>query len=377
MSAKDDNDRLQEGTLPHDPEEGTVPMAPPELADHPNPFDGAWKWFEGHGDLCVHPKNRAWLLREPHRSGLAIAGAGALPLGKAGMIAGTGGVGKTMLLCQLALAVAVDGEKWFGFEVESHGPVVLGLAEEDAEEIHRRLFNAAEALKLTREQREQAGKRILALPLAGKGIALTESDGGGNVDESANLKHMRHQLELEDVDWRLIILDPLSRWAGNDVEKDNHAATRFVQAVESLCKAPGGPTVLVAHHANKASRGTIAEERGVSGLRDGFRWCATVSREWFEREGTLFERVILHNTKTNYSKPFRTVSLTREHDLSGTLRRMTESEVENFEEMRALHMQEEKAKKAAPKVVKQALVEVVNGNNGSPTVEATQLEFEG
>ena len=53
--------------------------------------------------------------------------------------------------------------------------------------------------------------------------------------------------------FRLVVVDPLSRFAGPDAEKDNAAATRFMQALESL--AAPDRAILNAHHTNKLSRG--------------------------------------------------------------------------------------------------------------------------
>ncbi|MBU1241211.1 AAA family ATPase, partial [Myxococcota bacterium] len=65
-----------------------------------------------------------------------------LPLGKLGVITGTGGTGKTHLLTQLAISVAT-GEKWLNcFNVKNPGKVALLVCEEDFTEVKRRLLKA-------------------------------------------------------------------------------------------------------------------------------------------------------------------------------------------------------------------------------------------
>ena len=64
-----------------------------------------------------------------------------LPMGKVGFFVGEGGIGKSWALTQLAIAVAT-GEPWLGqFSVpeESQGAVLMVMAEEDQDEMHRRL----------------------------------------------------------------------------------------------------------------------------------------------------------------------------------------------------------------------------------------------
>lgn len=263
-----------------------------------DPFAAHWRELSACGfHLGDEPPPRKWLLKTSGNDG-------ALPLGKCGVLAAGGGTGKTIALCQLALAVATGGF-WLGtFKAVAPGRVLLGLAEEDLEEVHRRLYRAANALGLDRDQREEAAKRIVALPLAGTPVALTESDERGNVTESSALVALRER--LAEGEWRLIVLDPLARWAGEGAETDNLMATRFVQAVESLVRSPGSPTVLVAHHSSKASIAEgAANVRGASGIVDGFRWAATLDK--LEDEGLHGVRLSL--AKTNYTKRWEPVYL--------------------------------------------------------------------
>jgi acetate kinase len=118
-----------------------------------------------------------------------------------------------------------------------------------------------------------------------------------------------------------VILDPLSRFAGCDAEKDNAAATRFVAAIESLLKSPGTPSVLVAHHTSKTSRSkdatavdeSVDDSRGVSALTDGVRWAARLTRL-----DDLLARFVVR--KSNYSLQGTPVMLVRDSVNSGALR---------------------------------------------------------
>jgi len=299
-----------------------------------NPFE-VLPFVKDRKYLVKKPQSRIWLLereyrdkdrnnRDPEGSGRI----GVLPLGKVGMLAAAGGVGKTMALCQFALAVG-SGVPWLGMHVATPGHVLLALAEEDEGEVHRRLYNAMEAMKLTREQRELAEAHITALPLAGIPVALTEGDGRGNVTETEALKQLLESLHQPRREWRLIVLDPLSRWAGNDTEKDNAAATRFIQTVEKLVAVPGSPAVMLAHHTSKFSRRGETDDataaRGASGIVDGVR--SVMILETDKDEPNI---MILRFSKSNYSVAAPPIYLTRDNEYGGALRVMTDKEIKSY-----------------------------------------------
>jgi regulatory protein RepA len=289
----------------------------------PSPI-GAWaqlvtpapeEWF------TTSPPRRRWLLRDP-RAG----DAGVLTLGKVGQFVAEGGAGKTMALTQLALAVAT-GTRWLGtFDVapEGVGRVLLALGEEDVEEARRRLFNAARAMMI---KAPPAGS-IVTLPLAGVSCPMIERDADGNPMDAPFLVWLRAQLG-GSADWRLIVVDPLSRFAGLDAETDNACATRFVQALESLVPASGGAAVLSSHHTNKLSRGPTGKlqtssARGSTALTDGPRMVWTLGYENVEHEdpdvaARLNEIVELAHTKANYSQKAEPLKLRRSPDHGGAL----------------------------------------------------------
>ncbi|MFW6023692.1 MAG: AAA family ATPase [Myxococcota bacterium] len=274
----------------------------------------AAEWFTNS------PPRRRWLLEQatpPASPSEQPQRQGWLPLGKVGMLAAAGGVGKTMALVQLAVSVAT-GRDWFGLKVANPGRALLALAEEDAEEVRRRLYAAAGTAELDREERMLAAQRVTVLPLAGVPVAMLERDARGNPIETGVLEELRAILEDGRGEWRLVVLDPLTRWAGLDAETDNLEATRFVAAVESLVRVPGGPTVILSHHTSKASRRDGGREataaRGSSALVDGVRWCATMVPAASAEAPT----VELAVAKANYSRPGRPITLV--HTDQGTMR---------------------------------------------------------
>ena len=282
----------------------------------PVPFLSEW----GTEVLDQAPPARRWLLR---RVIDADTSAGALPLDVAGAIVAAGGVGKTMLMLQLAIAVATGRRLLGAFSVPEPGPVLLIFGEEKREEIQRRLFAAVR--HLSREERRLVEERVAPWCRRGENCALLELDEAGNLRDAPALKDIRARAKAAGVQWRLVVLDPLARLAPPEAEKDSQIATRLVGAIESLSELPGSPTVLVVHHTNKASRegGKLDANasRGASALTDGFRWVAALG--WMKGAPGGVELSVV---KSNYSSPGKPLYLTRDRD-DPSLRRMTPTEL--------------------------------------------------
>jgi RecA-family ATPase len=305
------------------------PGADPEAPEPPKPHAivEAWQTLGELGDVFGEkPPRRRWLLKHGDD--------GVLPLGKVAILAAAGGVGKTMACVQLALAVAT-GRKWLatvggvgGFTVapEGAGRVLLALGEEDVEEVRRRIYHAGLAMGLTADEHKLARDRIVALPLAGHHVAFTDAAG----QETAAATQLREKMQGVDVDgWRLVIFDPLSRFAGPDAEVDNSAATRFIETAETFCKLPGAPTVFIVHHSAQAGRGKDRPKdrdashvsRGATGITDGARWVAALDDERVEGVDEHLRRLaVLEVVKNNYA-PWRheRITLRRNADHGGAL----------------------------------------------------------
>jgi hypothetical protein len=171
-----------------------------------------------------------------------------------------------------------------------------------------------------------------------------------------------------------VILDPLSRFAGLEVESDNAAATRFVQAVERLT-APlhGHPTVLLWHHTNKASRkdgqstasdaAAATAARGMSALTDGVRWQANI--EALKRYEGAPELVSLAVVKNNYGRYPQPVKLMR--GAEGALRVAAPEEWKDWEgrDRAARRDEEGEAAAKAEKAEKQARNEAHRAAEGT------------
>lgn len=329
--------------VPNVPHVGQVGQGEGQARTLPGPVltDAKWRWLSERGTwLRDRPKARKYLLTmpsdDPHADPLHLDGM--MPLGRVGMLAAAGGMGKSWALTQLALCVAT-GRPWLGtYPVALPGPVLLALAEEEDEEIHRRLYYGAKALGLTEEERERAARNILPLGLCGQRVALTETDNAGRDADTGLAVDLAARLKGSGVEWRLLVLDPLSRFAGADAETDNAAATRFVEALERLTQAPGGPTVMVAHHTNKTSRSAegagagAGAARGSSALTDGVRWQANLDAlfengSWGAVGSEIPDLTRLKVTKSNTARKPEPLYLKRDPDNQGALLPLSPAEV--------------------------------------------------
>ncbi len=280
--------------------------------------------------LKTPPAPRRWLLKHPTFRGRECPpgrGDGILPLGKTGVLSSRGGSGKTFVMIQLAVSV-VTGMPWLGHFHVAHealgGRVLLALAEETEEDYHHRIFPICEAMGLDDDQIHRVATRVQTLPLAGSHVSLLRrSTETSDLVETEAYFALRSQLRSQAFvhapdcqrrsknpecspacvqGWSLVVIDPLARWGGPDVETDNAAATHFVETVESLIDVPGRPFVMLSHHSSKASRGTHGgapgndDARGVGGITDGLRWHGTLT----PRKGGAY----LAQHKSNCSVPW-------------------------------------------------------------------------
>ncbi len=249
-----------------------------------------------------------------------------MPAGKVAMLVAPGGTGKSQALVQLAVSVA-SGKKWLGtYNVANPGPVLLALGEEDADEMHRRIRGAVGAMGW--DAAPEVARNLHALSLCGERAMLVD-DKGGDAEFGTTLRDGLAAWPGVD-GWRLIILDPASRFLGPDAETDNAQATRFIEAVERLTRLPGNPTVLFAHHTNKGGLAGETDQgaaRGSSGLTDGARWQANLDRchedptkedRDAKRKGKLIpDEVILRMVKANHCPVAEPLRLKRDLDRGG------------------------------------------------------------
>ena len=211
------------------------------------------------------PPKREWLIE------------GILPLGVPGMMAASGGAGKSMLLMDLAAKVAMVKtessmpiEALGGALVPMTGTAVMLTSEDDEAEVHRRIA------RLVNHMPDPTKLIIVPLPSAGGTWPLIATSPVGLVLTDEYFRLREALLDIPDL--RLVVIDPLQNFAGGDVNKDPAAAALFFSGMGRIA-AETGATTLLTHHFRKGGTTVTknAQEardsiRGTSALVDGGRW---------------------------------------------------------------------------------------------------------
>jgi RecA-family ATPase len=260
--------------------------------------------------LRTEPDPRKWLLKD------------FIPLGKVGAVIAPGGSSKSQFLLQLGVSVATGVPLANHWAVGEAGGVLMLCAEDDEEEIHRRIHKVCMQLVSTGNAAslEQAKERLYIFSTIGHDTLMTKRSTTGEVSSTEIVE--RIVLLAKGIPaLRLIVIDPASRFRGGD-ENKNEDGTRFVQALEKLAELTGA-TILIAHHSNKSSYnadGGVDQgaSRGASSLTDGIRWqlnLGPVSTAQIKAQGltkdTAHGYVCATVTKSNYSAKGAPVILVR------------------------------------------------------------------
>ena len=296
--------------LKEDKVAGTVAsVAKTHLRNHP---DTSWAKSEpltplfdlAHAEvgsmLTAAPPPRDWLLDDY------------LPYGKVGAVIAPGGTGKSQYLLQLGVAVATGGKLCDFWEVGSQGNTLLLFAEEDREDVHRRLYVIKQELSASTVNFDKfVTDHLKVMCLSATDLRMTGRNRQGKVEATDFFDRL--SLALQGfTDIKLIVFDPGSRFRGGD-ENAAEDATRFVEQLERVAKRTGA-TVLVAHHTRKGASNTEETDqsasRGSSALTDGVRWQmnlrvptdAQLKTHGLQKNGQ--RRFLLAKvTKSNYSPP--------------------------------------------------------------------------
>ena len=140
-------------------------------------------------------------------------------------LAGDGGLGKSLLAIDLAVSV-VMGQPWLGFET-TRGPVIFLSAEDDLDEIHRRLIDVAEAKGVRLEDLVD----LKIMPLAGRDAVLAGFDKAGTLSRRPLWDQLRTIVEEHHP--KLVILDTLADvFSGNEIDRTQ--ARAFVGLLRGL-----------------------------------------------------------------------------------------------------------------------------------------------
>jgi len=257
--------------------------------------------------LDTEPPEREWIVRDR------------LPLDVVGLLAAAGGTGKSMAVLQLAVATCT-GLGWLGMPIERTGSVLILSAEDDRDEIHRRLHTVVHHYRDAVDPFNGSGQwgahadlirqRLHVLDRVGEDNRLTAKIDRETIRTGFADRVIQTVAGLTGP--VLIVLDPLSRFDGGE-PNDNADGTRLIESAEHMRKATRA-TVLLPHHVSKASMGKDSGQeavRGASGLVDGARWVGLLAtmrpdaaKEYGVDEDDAGRFVHFTTPKANYSAPW-------------------------------------------------------------------------
>lgn len=166
------------------------------------------------------------------------------------LLAAMGGVGKSMLLLDLAFKVSCCdpnplGPTAFGHTVTSFGRSVIMFGEDDRDEIHRRL----NAIDPDQRRRRRGGLlHVIPMPSVGGSFSIVQTDKGV-FRESDAWKAFCDQITAYD-DLKFIGVDPLASFVHGNLDQDT-ALGQFIGSTMSALAAETGAAVVTAHHMRK------------------------------------------------------------------------------------------------------------------------------
>lgn len=212
------------------------------------------------------------------------------------LLGGDGGTGKSLLALQLAFAVATGGA-WIGRSVARGGALFIS-AEDDKDEIHRRLLDIARASGVALDNLTSLTLRSLA----GEDALLATLDrSGGVLRPSPLFGEIDRRIAEDSPD--LVVLDTLADlFPGN--ENDRAQARHFIGILRGIANRHGCAVLLLAH----PSLSGMTTGKGTSGST---AWNNSVrSRLYLDRGKDNPDVRLLTTMKANYGGIGEEISMT-------------------------------------------------------------------
>jgi len=214
-----------------------------------------------------------------------------IPLAVPVIFAAAGDSGKGMMTLDLAMKVA-SGESMqssFGGIVSTHGDAIILSAEDDKDEMHRRIERMD---PLCKREHYPNNLKILPLPNLGGVFPIMQKIDTSYVMGEEFGRIYDQILEMQNL--ALLVIDPMASFVHADVNADPAAGAAFMGMLAQISTETGA-TVMVNHHMAKIKDNdpvTTPEQarnliRGTSAIVDGVRCAFSV---WNVEEKTGRQR---------------------------------------------------------------------------------------
>jgi RecA-family ATPase len=186
-----------------------------------------------------------------------------VPLCQPTLFSGEGAAGKSKILLQLCCA-HVLGKYWLGLAPEL-GPAIYLGAEDDTDEIHRRIADCARHYDTTFTELQRGGLHLLSL--AGEDALLGIPDRNGIIRPTTLFKRLREA--ALDIKPKLIGLDTLSDiFAGE--ENDRSQTRQFIGLLRGLA-IESNSSLIACSHPSLTGINTGTGLSGNTGWHNGVR----------------------------------------------------------------------------------------------------------
>ena len=192
-----------------------------------------------------------------------------IPLAKPGIIAAVGGVGKSLSMIQLALGVATGGN-WWGKPIMQKGSSVIFAAEDDLNEVHRRI----ESLDPKGERfKSQYDVYVFPIPEQKEPMILLREEG-----VTSQAQELVEELKTIP-NLKFVCFDPLQAFTTGNISSSNEVGQLWGSYCANI-SARLGVTTLTVHHLNKAALSNDSDDslsqrqhiRGASSITDSVRF---------------------------------------------------------------------------------------------------------
>ena len=209
-------------------------------------------------------------------------------------LSGAGGSGKTEIILQLIAASSLRTQ-WFGKDV-SIGPCLYYGAEDEADELHRRLATIVK--RAGQNLSDLEGIRLI--PMAGLDAVLAEPDRKGNLAATAIFPKL--EAETRNLRPKLIVIDPSADVFGGD-EINRSQVRKFVSMLRGLAIDFDCAVLLLSHP-------SLTGMNSGTGTSGSTAWNNSVrSRLYLEVPNDSPDVRVLKVVKANYGKTGEAIAM--------------------------------------------------------------------
>ena len=253
--------------------------------------------------LGITTANIATLLRNPAPE-IKFLFKDMIPAGTLGGLVGQGGIGKSYIVMELIVSAAIGRKLIAAFDPVEPCEVLYVQAEDQLDELHRRLRKIFDYYNLTEAEIALCEKNIQLCLFQAKSLVM--SIKGKELETTESFEWLENRIKQQDT--KFCVLDPLSSFSWIE-ENSNSEVAQYMAKLRTLTKLTDeGTTILCVHHTSKANQESMdsSSGRGASAFRDAFRFNLTMTSasskaQEYGIQGDIHNYALIGVTKANMS----------------------------------------------------------------------------